>query len=173
MSKDYCGFENETGETGFLAGIVDVLSDNLGMILDYSYALDADIFYVKDNDISLLNDSVKKRLHDYKQKYGLTVPEEKIDILDFQLKEINTDVYNFICSQMKKYSSNDRLSDEVSNFLNDLNWYLQKPVCIYAPETMPDKNIDTLGRIYLYMAWNYFFISYYDYFVLLVFGTVE
>ena len=54
MSKDYCGFENETGETGFLAGVIDVISDNLGMVLDFAEALDADIFYVKDNDISLL-----------------------------------------------------------------------------------------------------------------------
>ena len=173
MSKDYCGFENETGETGFLAGVVDVISDKLGMVLDFAEALDADIFYVKDNDISLLNDSVKKRLHHYNQKYSCNVPEEKIDALDFQLKEIEADIPSFVYSQMKQYSSNDALSDEVNKFLDNLNWYLWNPLCIYSPIKMPDKNVHTLGKIYLYEAWNYFFISYHNYLVLLIFGTVE
>ena len=31
MSKEYCCFESESGETAFLAGVVDVLSDNLSL----------------------------------------------------------------------------------------------------------------------------------------------
>ena len=31
MSKEYRGFENETGDTGFLAVVVDVLTDNLSI----------------------------------------------------------------------------------------------------------------------------------------------
>ena len=101
MSKDHFTFVNETGATAFLAGVVDVLSDNLNMILDFSYDLDSDIFYVKDNDLSLLNNSVKKRLLCYKQYYGGNISEEKINTLDFQLIEMHTDVHHFICEQLK------------------------------------------------------------------------
>ena len=83
MSKDYLTFANETGTTAFLAGVVDVLSDNLQMILDFSYSLDVDIFYVEGNDLSLLNDSLKKRLLCYKQYYGGNTSEDKINALDF------------------------------------------------------------------------------------------
>lgn len=46
-----------------MAGVVDVLSDRLAMHCKSPYALEADIFHVKDNDISLLHDAVKERLH--------------------------------------------------------------------------------------------------------------
>ncbi len=62
MSKDYCGFSNEDGETAFLAGVVDVLSDNLSMILDNTNALDADIFLVVDNNI-LIPQNSKRIFH--------------------------------------------------------------------------------------------------------------
>jgi len=173
MSKDYYLFENENGKTGFLAGAVDVLSDDLQMILNYTEAFDADVFYVPDNNLSLLNDSVKKRMLEYKNKYSLPVSEVKINSIDFQLEEIQTDVYEYVYSQMKRYSSSEKLSDKVKEFLDSLEWYLQKPVCIYASKRMPDKNINVLGKIYCYEAWNYFFISYYDYYVLMIFGTDE
>ena len=177
MSKDYLAFVNETGETAFLAGVVDILSDNLQMILDFSYAVDVDIFRVENNDRSHLSDSVKKRLLYYNKYYykGLNnnISEDKINALNFQLTEINTDVHKFICEQLKAYCSGDKLSDAITEFLNNLNWHLQKPLCIYKPERMPDKNIDILGKTYMYVAWNYFFISYYDYFVLFIIGTDE
>ena len=173
MSKDYLTFANETGTTAFLAGVVDVLSDNLQMILDFSYSLDVDIFYVEGNDLSLLNDSLKKRLLFYKQYYGGNTSEDKINALDFQLTEINTDIHSFVSEQLKAYCSSDKLSDAVQEFLDDLSWHLQKPLCIYKPKRMPDKNVHTLGEIYLYDAWNYFFISYYDYLILFVIGTNE
>ena len=162
MSKEHTDFINETGEVGFLAGIVDVISDNLEIILDFGYSLDADIFYIKNNDISLLNNTIKKRLKYYNKNLGNTVSEEKINALDFQLEELKTDVHKFICNQMKQYSSSNKLSNEINKFLAVLNWHLQKPLCIYLPSKMPDKNIHTLGKIYIYDAWNYFFISYYD-----------
>lgn len=173
MSKNHLAFVNETGKTAFLAGVVDVLSDNLQIVLDFSYAIDIDIFYIKDSNLSLLNDSVKKRLLCYKQYDGFNISEDKINALNFKLTKINTDVHDFICEQLKSFCSDDNLSDAINEFLNDLNWYLQKPLCIYKPERMPDKNIDILGGTYMYVAWNYFFISYYDYLVLFVLGTDE
>ena len=74
---------------------------------------------------------------------------------------------------MSKYSSSDKLSDEVGRFLRYLESYIQKPLCIYESIKIIDENVEILGEIYLYTAWNYFFIDYYDYFVLLIFGTVE
>lgn len=177
MSKDHLTFINETGETAFLAGVVDVLSDKLQMVLDFSYAIDVDIFRVENNDLSLLNDSVKKRLLYYNKYYydGLNnnISDDRINALNFQLTEINTDVHDFVCEQLKAYCTNGKLSEAVTEFLDDLNWHLQKPLCIYKPDRMPDKNIHTIGGMYLYDAWNYFFISYYDYLVLFVLGTDE
>ena len=60
MSKEYWCFESESGETSFLAGVVDVLSDNLSLhCTDYN-TLDADVFYIPNQDISQLNEAVKK-----------------------------------------------------------------------------------------------------------------
>ncbi len=173
MSKDYWLFEKETGDIGFLAGVVDVLSDNLGMLLDYAYALDADVFFVKDNDMSLLNDSVKKRLHYYNIRYGLHISEKEIDALDFELIKSDADPEKVLCDFISNYSSKKDVLQGVKEFFTDLNWYLQKPLCIYNPVRLPDHNIDVLGSVYLYMAWDYFFIAYYDYLVLFVLGTVE
>ena len=41
----------------------------LQMVLDFSYTIDVDIFRVENNDLSLLNDSVKKRLLYYNKYY--------------------------------------------------------------------------------------------------------
>ncbi len=172
MSKEYWGFENEDGSTAFLAGVVDVLSDNLSLTCDYAVTLDADIFYVKDNDVSLLNDAVKKRLHYYNKRYGLKISEKKIDTIDFKLEKENCKVNDYFKKVMSHNSSNSQMSEKVDEFLQDLEWYLQKPLTIYSP-MRNDKNIDVLGHIYLYMAWSYFFIEYDDYMVLVIFGTVE
>ena len=173
MSKEYWGFEKETGGTGFLAGVVDVLSDNLEMLLDFHYAMDADIFYIKDNDISLLNRSVKKRLHYYNEKYGCKIEKDKINSINFEFDKHEFVSNEILARQISAYSSSREISEKVDDFFRTLNWYLNKPLYVYLPKKLPDKNVNVLGEIYLYMAWNYFFISYYDYFVLFIFGTIE
>lgn len=59
MSKEHLTIENEPWDAAFHAGIADVLSHRLDSILDYPNNICADIFYVKENDLSLLNDSIK------------------------------------------------------------------------------------------------------------------
>lgn len=88
MSKDYCGFSNEDGETAFLAGVVDVLSDNLSMALDNTNALDADIFLVVDNNISLLNDAVRNDFMRIKisMSAAVSLPTKKLMRLIFNSK---------------------------------------------------------------------------------------
>lgn len=173
MSKEYWGFENETGETGFLAGVVDVLSDNLEMLLDFRYAMDADIFYIKDNDISLLNSLEKKRLHYYNEKYGCKIEKDKINSINFELDKHEFVSDGGITGQIASFSSSKEISEKVDDFFRTLNWYLNKPLYVYSPKKLPDKNVNVLGGIYLSMAWVYFFVSYYDYFVLFIFGTVQ
>lgn len=176
MSKEYWGFENETGDTGFLAGVVDVLSDNLSMLCDFHYAFDADIFHLKDNDFSKLNDVIKKRLHYYNKRDGVNLPEKDIDNMNFILKKYATssdDAKEYLCSVFSEYSTKKNISEKVNEFFNDLNWHLRKPISIYTPLRLPDKNINVLGRIYLYMAFYYFFVSYDEWIVLFIFGTVE
>lgn len=173
MSKDHLTIENEPWTAAFHAGIVDVLSKRLDSILDYPNNVYADVFYVKENDLSLLNDSVKKRLLYYVQEYGCEISEESIDAMNFQLKEVRTDVNNFLCEKLKPYCSNDKLADEITGFINYLSRYMEKPLCIYEPIGMTDKNMETLGEVYLYVAWECFFISFKDYLVLLVIGSLE
>lgn len=174
MSKDYFLFESESGETAYMAGVVDVLSDKLAMHCKFPYALEADIFYIKDNDMSSLNETVKKRLHTYNEKEGHNIPVEKIDKINLQLKGGQIGDYNgMLYGELESWCQKEKLSECVEEFLRGLQWYLGKPIGIYSPVKMPDKNIDILGQIYLCMAWDYFFIAYNDYLVLIIIGTVE
>lgn len=175
MSKDFGDFKCEKGDIAFLAGVVDVISDRLSLLCDYAYTLEADIFPLENNDFSLLNDSIKKRLHHYNEQCGgSNVSNKEIDSLDFCLEKLEiNDLANYLHGIIKFYSSNSNISEEVDEFLHTLCWQLQQPLGVYAPIKLPDKNVDVLGKIYLYLAWKYFFISYNNYVVLLIFGTVE
>ena len=175
MSKDFGVFESEKGDIAFLAGVVDVISDRLSLLCDYGYTLEADIFPLESNNMELLSNSVKKRLHNYKQQIGeFSASDVEIDSFDFQLKKIEVnDVSNYLSEIIKSYSSRSNISEEVDEFLNTLRWQLQQPLGIYEPIKLPDKNVEILGKIYLYLAWKYLFIYYNNYVVLLIFGTVE
>ena len=70
MSKEYWGFDTEKEQTGFLAGVVDVLSDELSLSCREFTTLDADIFFIEDGDISKLEESFKKRLLSYMRCYS-------------------------------------------------------------------------------------------------------
>jgi hypothetical protein len=174
MSKEHDEFESEAEQTAFLAGVVDVLADNLSLVGDYACALDADVFYIKGGDISLLNSSIKKRLRSYNKYDGERIPDEKIESLNITLKKQECDVDNsFLCDMLSDYSSSPKLTDAVAEFLSSLTWHLGEPKCVYFPTAHPDKDIDVLGRIYLHMAWKYFFISFGDYIVMIILGSVE
>jgi hypothetical protein len=174
MSKDYCGFVNEDSKTAFLSGVVDVLGGNLSMICDFPHTLETDIFYIKDGDVSLINSSMKNRLHSYNEQYGLNIPYEKIESLDIILEKKDCNVNSdFLRGQLEAYSSNPKLKDSVNEFLSELEWYLGKPLGIYFPVRLNDKNLDILAKIYLYIAYQYFFISYGEYIILLIIGSVE
>ncbi|MDE6781637.1 MAG: hypothetical protein K2J40_09285 [Ruminococcus sp.] len=171
MSKEYWGFENENGDTGFLAGVVDVLTDNLPCC-DFEYTLDADIFPVENNDISHINDTVKKRLHYYNRRYGINLPDEYIEGLHLKLEKVNNDAEKILCDIISCYSSSKDIPEKVGEFFRSLNWYLQKPTGIYVSQSIDNKNIEILGQVYLYMAFEYFFIAYDEWAVLFIFGTV-
>ena len=179
MSKDYFLFEEEPGEIAYMAGVVDMLPDIFTGVCDFGNTFDADIFFVKDNDFSLLNDIIKKRLHHYNSKEGLNIPEQKIENLDFRLKAVNTDVKQYLYDVFSDYSSNKTISaqslhQKIDKFFLSLNWYLREPVCIYEPvKESFSKTRDVLGQIYLYIAFQYFFIAYDEWLVLFVFGTAE
>lgn len=176
MSKEYWGFENETGDNGFLAGVVDVLSDNLSMLCDFGYAFETDIFHLEDNDFSKLNDVIKKRLHYYNKRYGRNLSDEDIDNLDFRLDKFVTDsddAKKYLCDVFSVYSSKKNISEKVNEFFSRLNWYLQNPEYIYKPEYDNFQNREILGQLYLWMAFQYFFIAYDEWIVLFIFGTAE
>lgn len=174
MSKESCCFEAESGKTAFLAGIVDVLSDNLSLhCVDFN-DFDADVFYAPDQDISQLTDAVKKRMRSYFSLLGGLNQPEKIEALAFDhLVRVDSDPEQFMIDTVDELGKDDASRNTISEFLRELKWYLGKSVCILCPDHLPDKNIDTLGRAYMYVAWKYFFIAYEEYMVLMIFGTSE
>ncbi|MCM1315073.1 MAG: hypothetical protein NC205_07800 [Prevotella sp.] len=172
MGKEYYCFENETGDTGFLAGVVDVLTCNLPLC-DFYYAFEADIFRIEDNDISDINNTIKKRLNYYNKRDGINLPEEYINGLNLQLEKVNTDDEKILCDTISQYSSEKDIPEKVGEFFRQLNWYLQEPTGIYVDKSFNHKNVEILGRVYLYMGFKYFFIAYDEWAVLFIVGTVE
>ena len=183
MCKEYLTIENEPWETAFLSGAVDVLAERLDDILDYPNDIAADVFYVKDNDMSLLNDTVKKRLRYYCRQTDDDDLKNAIETLDLRLREVKTDVHSFICEKLGRshYCSSDKLdklSEEVKVFLDHMRRYLKEPLCIYEQADrlangFIDETSETLGYVYLYVGFEYFFISYKDHLVFILLGTVE
>ena len=163
MSKEAWGYEQETPETAFLAGVVDAYVDRLNLFCTSIFALDMDIFHVPDNDTSLLNDAVKKRLLYYHRRIGGdSVPEEKISRLTLRLKrrEITGTFSGY-------YGGDDRITPEAQKKLAEADregaWMLQrhlgKPLYLLEPER-PDDALPILGNIYLGMGFYYYFVQY-------------
>lgn len=175
MSKEYGALKEETGEVAFLAGVVDVLSDILLLVCDSTSDFDADIFYIPNNDFAALDDAIKKRLKVYNQSMGSDCVKQKdIDSIHLELEKIEEDVPEYVYKAFQNHCSSKNLQEAIDEFFGALNWYLQKPVCIYRPGSQcSDHVLDILGRIYLYMAFDYFFIAYDEYMVLFVLGTTE
>ncbi len=175
MSREYWTLKGESGETAFLAGVVDVLSDTLSLVCDFTSAFNADIFYIPGNDLALLDDTVKRRLNIYhRYQENSYVKQSDIDRIHFDLEKTEEDITEYVCHSFQKYSSSPKLKKAVKDFFQNLNWYLQKPLCIYRPcSQYPDKILNILGPVYLYMVFDYFFISYDEYMVLFIFGTTE
>nr|MDE7364668.1 hypothetical protein [Ruminococcus sp.] len=106
-------------------------------------------------------------------RYGCKIEKDEIDSINFDLDKYEFVSNEVLAGQIDSFSSSKEISEKVDDFFRTLNWYLNKPLYVYSPKKLPDKNINVLGGIYLSMAWHYLFISYYDYFVLFIFGTVE
>ena len=172
MSKEYYEFENENGDVGFLAGVVDVLSDELTMMCDYGNAMDADIFFAENNDFSALSRAVKNRFHSYNDS-DFRVDDEQIDAINFSSEDYEKTTIDVLNKMFAKYSSNAQLDKSIDEFFQSLNSYLGKPVCCYVPKNRNDNNTAVFGDVYLSLAFDYLFIAYNSFFVLCVFGTVE
>ena len=175
MSKEYWTLKEEAGETAFLAGIVDILSDTLSLICDSGFDFDADIFCIPKNDFTALDDGIKRRLKVYNESLvNNSVKQKDINFIHFELERVDENVMEYVCKSFQNYSSCIDLQKAINEFFDGLNWYLQKPICIYKPSNQcPKQMLDILGHIYLYMAFEYFFIAYNEYIVLFVFGTSE
>ena len=166
MSKDHWEFREENGEIGFLAGIIDALSDKLELICKWGYALDADIFPFANNDISKLTDVVKERIKHYDLPSSWHSPIENLNMMDFHLEKVDCETSQYFYEVMSKFSTADDLLQRIREFLDDICWHIGDPVCVYAPvrsNEMSDDNLTVIGRVYLYMAFEYFFIQYKEY----------
>jgi len=173
LSKDYYQFKNEKGDIAFLIGLVDYLSDRLSLICDFGYTLEADVFAVSDQDLSLLSESVRKRVYLYSEQTG-NFDKDTISNIDFDLKKMDgTDVVDYMYAKMKTYSSSSALLEEIEEFFSTLRWQLGHPIGIYEPVQMPDENITILSNVYISLAWDYCFIEYDGFVVMVIWGTAE
>ncbi len=172
MSKEYFEFENENGDVGFLAGVVDVLSDELSMMCDFPDTMEADIFFAKNNEFSALSWAVRSRFYSF-NACNFRVDDEQIDAINFSSEDYEKTTIDALNKMFAKYSSNAQLDKSIDEFFEELNWYLGKPVCCYVPKKRNDNNTAVFGDVYLHLAFDYLFIAYDSFFVLFVFGTVE
>jgi len=178
MGKEAFGYAQESGETGFLAGILDVYADRMDSFCDWNHALDMDIFHVPDNDISLLNDAVRKRLLFYHEHIGGDhVTEDEINHLDFRLKrrEIKGEFRSFFAGESGDHMPrrDEKTLDEINRDLaRTLELHIGKPLCIYEPERTDDA-LPILGDMYLGNGFYYYFVGYQDYAILFIFGSGE
>lgn len=113
MSKDYFCFESESGKISFLAGVIDVLSDNLSIHCNDFNTMDADIFYIPNQDISLLNDAVKKRVHSYYSLLGGLNKPDTIEKLDFRLTKVDSDPAKYIIKNVSEFQKTVRQSKQL------------------------------------------------------------
>lgn len=173
MSKEYWNYRDEDGETAYLAGALDVLSDRLSMYFDSHYTMDADIFRIRNNDISLLGDAVRRRLHSFLPE-GIHLTGEEIDRLEFHLKKsVPENWYTMLDGAVSGFASHPERKAGVKEFLDALSWYLQKPQAVYSPERMPDRARDILGAGYWLLPIDYFFLAFDEYMVLILIGSAE
>lgn len=172
MSKYYNEFENENGDVGFLAGVVDILSEELSMMCDFPYTMEADIFFAKNNDFSALSWAVRSRFYSFNIA-DMRVDNKQIDAINFSSEDYEKTTIDALNKMFAKYSSNAQLDKSIDEFFQWLNWYVGKPVCCYVPKKRNDNNTAVFGDVYLNLAFDYLFIAYDSFFVLFVFGTVE
>ena len=117
MSREYWTLKGESGETAFLAGVVDVLSDTLSLVCDFTSAFDADIFYIPGNDLALLDDTVKRRLNIYhRYQENSYIRQSDIDRIHFDLEKTEEDITEYVCHSFQKYSSSPKLKKAVKDF---------------------------------------------------------
>ena len=177
MAKDYELFEGELGESAFMAGIVEILADWLLPLCANFYAFEADIFFVQENNLSLLDKEVKRRLLKLrKQQQTPHISEQEIERLKFTLNPVDTDVRQYVCDAFSRFSKEEakNISANVHGFFANLSYYLREPLRIYEGD-MDSKNeiLKILGDMYMAFAFEYFFIAYDEWILLFMFGTFE
>ena len=106
-------------------------------------------FYIPGNDLALLDDTVKRRLNIYhRYQENSYIRQSDIDRIHFDLEKTEEDITEYVCHSFQKYSSSPKLKKAVKDFFQNLNWYLQKPLCIYRPcSQYPDKILNILGPV--------------------------
>lgn len=177
MSKEAWGYDQEPPETAFLAGVVDAYADRLSAFCTGIFALDMDIFHVPDNNMMLLNDTVKKRLLYYHRRIGGdSVTEDEINRLNLRLnrREITGTFSRFYAGECElPPESQKKLEEADREGARILEWHLGKPLYFLEPER-PDDALPILGNIYLGMGFYYYFVQYErEYAVLFVCGSCE
>lgn len=177
MSKEYWGFDSEKEQTAFLAGVVDVLSDELSLACREFTTLDADIFYIEDGDISKLEESFKKRLSDYMRCYSYTADD--INSLRLGLKRHDCDIGQYLRDSIdSSYTSSPKAQAAADKFLRDIKWYLGESESLYVLDEDSDIAFNTnraVSGAYMGIVFGAYFITFkhHDHALMMIFGTSE
>ena len=178
MSKEYWGFDTEKEQTCFLAGVVDVLSDELSLSCRGFTTLDADIFFIEDGDISKLEESFKKRLLSYMRCYSYYTADD-VNSLRLGLKRHDCDIGQYLRDSIdSSYTSSEKARAAADKFLRDISRYLGEPDSIYLLDDNSDVAFNTnraVSGAYMGIIFGAYFITFkhHDHALMMIFGTSE
>lgn len=188
MSLDCNSFFDENGTTGFLGGIISVASDELNIQmynLGIRYEnLEADIFYLGENNEIIFEDAIKKRMRNF--WYGASTVGDTIDInklvdsSHFTFKKSCETKLSEIIMKMYKYVEGvdlKKINVLAKEFETNIEYYLQKPKVIYDLPFEVNRNIyevnSIISRCYTYTIFDIALVEYDRYIILLVRGSNE
>lgn len=179
MSKESYCFQNESGETAFLAGVADTLSDDvLCRVCPLHSTVEVDVFYLGENNEIDFNSAIKKRLNKYLPSIenGDSKLKTKVDSLDIQF-EVADGYKNFqtprfimdLFQMMPEYSHAQEQHNAYCKFSDAIEVYLGKPLRFFKAH----KDYSVLSEFYLYICYSVVFIEYNEYLLMIMAGSSE
>ena len=171
MSAIYDMYKKIDGDEAFLSGVVSTLSDEtLCKIVPRYWAVEADVFK---SDINNIVSNIKKRLYAYTDDLS---DSQHIEYLDFEIekcdKGFESIVHNLFDFYKEKHFDNE--SECIKEFLKDIKYLLGDIKEIYRIKNpFGGKKIQCLSDYYTYILFEVLFIEYFDFIVMVVFGSDE
>lgn len=188
MSLDCLEFENESGTTGFLGGMVSAECDGFNMKL-YDLGIKyeefaADIFYLGENNEITFEEAIKNRLKNtWYEGSTMGNKDEDAKLIDsshFEFRTAKETSFSEVLMRMYKNSEGidlDKFKSIVEEFTTSIEYYLKKSKAIYDIPSELNHDIYECGSIissyYTYITFSIALVEYDNYALLLVRGSNE